>query len=194
MVQEGGRSGVRRTQIAKCRYSIVMRENASEERRSPKLQTTKWMEHLQQVGESYLGRTIPSFFILASRVVGLTPRISAAPRFPRMRQPVACSTLRKYSDSTSSIWRMSRLDFCSSSGTSPRKVDPVFRIRFRSMTFRSSRTFPGHEYLWNSCIVEACTTSMLRPMRWPRSSRMCHTRAGMSSGRSRNGGMTIGKH
>ena len=42
---------------------------------------------------NYVGRMMPSFFILASRVVGFNPKISAAPPLPRMRQFVACSTL-----------------------------------------------------------------------------------------------------
>ena len=42
---------------------------------------------------NYVGRMMPSFFILASRVVGFNPKISAAPPLPRMRQFVASSTL-----------------------------------------------------------------------------------------------------
>src|SRR5271156_4718512 len=44
---------------------------------------------------------MPSLTIIESSVVGLRPRISAAPSFPRTRHPVISSTLRKCSRSVS---------------------------------------------------------------------------------------------
>lgn len=41
-----------------------------------------------EILEFHFSRTIPSLAIRASSVVGLTPRISAAPPAPRIRQPV----------------------------------------------------------------------------------------------------------
>ncbi len=41
---------------------------------------------------AYFGRSIPSFFILDSNVVGFSPRISAAPPEPRTCQSVCSST------------------------------------------------------------------------------------------------------
>src|SRR5271167_817289 len=40
-------------------------------------------------------RVMPSLTIMDSKVVGFRPRISAAPPFPRIRQPVMSSTLIK---------------------------------------------------------------------------------------------------
>src|SRR5277367_2068960 len=44
---------------------------------------------------------MPSLTIIESSVVGLIPRISAAPSFPRTRQPVISSMLRRCSRSVS---------------------------------------------------------------------------------------------
>ena len=62
-------------------------------------------ENLQNLRRHYQGRRMPSFFNLDSSVVGLRPNVSAAPPLPRIRQPLAWSTLSKCSDSISSRCR-----------------------------------------------------------------------------------------
>src|SRR5215213_6858282 len=49
---------------------------------------------LARGGQTWPGRLSPSFAIRVSSVVGFNPSLSAAPAAPRIRQPVASSTVR----------------------------------------------------------------------------------------------------
>ena len=78
-----------------------------------------------------------------SRVVGLSPRISAAPFLPRMRQPVISSTLQMSWRSVSRMVSTEDEGVAAASGTSIHSVGPLATIMARSITLRSSRTLPG---------------------------------------------------
>src|SRR5216117_3360420 len=71
-------------------------------------------------------------------------------------------------------------------------TSPPARITSRSMMFASSRTLPGQAYEASSCTAPASNWTD-RPSRvaW-RTAKWC-TNGGMSSGRSRSGGMWIGR-
>ena len=57
-------------------------------------------------GYAAFGRQIPSLAIRVSSVVGLSPSRSAAPLFPRMRQPALSSTVRMCAFSTSTSFAL----------------------------------------------------------------------------------------
>jgi hypothetical protein len=53
-----------------------------------------FMRSSRNIGDFYLLRVIPSFFILDSSVVGFRPKVFAAPLGPLTRHPVSSNTLR----------------------------------------------------------------------------------------------------
>jgi len=147
---------------------------------------------------SFFCRVMPSFRILARRVLEFRPRISAAPFFPSMRHPVFRSTW--------SMWS------CSSSArtlTSFPAGSPVFRkesnrsntcsalpwlmITARSMTLSSSRTLPGQWYSSRAFMVSFDTVSIFLPIFLLNLATKCLTSSGMSSLRCLSGGIVIGK-
>jgi hypothetical protein len=108
------------------------------------------------------GREIPNLTIRVSSIV-------AAPLIPRTRHPQLSSTDVMCRVCTSTRRVLGREDGTDGTqGTSGVNVQLVARIIARSITLRSSRTFPGQGYRCRS------------------------RRGGMSSTRSRNGGMAIG--
>ena len=79
----------------------------------------------------------------------------------------------------------------SSIGTA--SVSPGVTMAACSITFRNSRTLPGHEWCCSASIVFRGTCVIFLPMREENSSTKAQTSGGMSSGRSRSGGTRIGK-
>jgi hypothetical protein len=92
------------------------------------------------------GRLIPSRFINETSVVRFSPRASAAPPLPPMRQPDSVRTLRTWARSIST--RFDDLAFSeeATSGKRTTSVLPVLTIIPCSIAFLSSLTFPGQEY------------------------------------------------
>src|SRR5271157_2868813 len=137
-------------------------------------------------------RVMPSLTILDSRVEGFRSRISAAPAFPRTRQRVFSSTLRTCSRSES-LWR--RLGSALLGETLGRLMcsrGPLASITARSTTLRTSRTLPGQLYRWSASMLALSMDSMPLPNDSANSSANDWISRGMSSGRSRSGGILIG--
>ncbi len=91
---------------------------------------------------------IPSFFILARSVEGFMPRTSAAPPGPPMRPPGRSRTWEMYLRWRSSMVGLSAKEETSagpeSAGRFRLSLFPEDSMAVRSITFFSSRTFPGH--------------------------------------------------
>ena len=69
---------------------------------------------------------------------------------------------------------------------------PFARIIERSTTLRSSRTLPGQGYCSSACMFCCGIVSIRLPSAFDMSTTNRHTRSGMSSTRSRSGGMWMG--
>ena len=77
--------------------------------------------------------------------------------------------------------------------SSTENVSPSHKITARSMTFWSSRMFPGQSYAWNSVSADLLIFRMRLPAFVAYRSIRYSTRSGMSSARSRRDGTWIGK-
>jgi hypothetical protein len=137
-------------------------------------------------------REIPSFFIMAFRVVRGTPsRVAASLITP----PVSRKTRRMNSLSMSSSVEPTPASTAAarSSSRGARRLAPGERITDLSMKFSSSRTFPGHGQLTRARIVSDGIFSIVRSIFAAYFLVKYRTSSGMSSERSRNGGSVIGK-
>ena len=67
------------------------------------------------------------------------------------------------------------------------------RIMDRSITFRSSRMFPGQSYVTSASILACATESIVFPSIVEYLETKNDTSNGISSRRSRSGGLSIGK-
>lgn len=143
---------------------------------------------------------IPRLFIFDSSVERGTPSLAAAPSGPDTRPPHSLSAILMARFSSSTSGRPSlcaklpgRGDSRFSQVSSTVRVSPSHRITALSITFCSSRIFPGQSYVWNSSNVAFLMLLIFLPVllanRWVRYS----TSNGMSSTRSRSGGTWIGK-
>ena len=144
---------------------------------------------------SSAGLKIPCFFIRAASVVRFIPNLTAAPYGPATTHPVASSapTIRVRSDSLSVML-----------GGNKETVVPRLRhrglgsepsldsITARSITFWSSRTFPGQEYDSQAFRSSSGMVAMSFLILREKISTKYSTRGRMSSRRSRRGGNVIG--
>src|SRR5271169_4694720 len=113
-----------------------------------------------QAESPFVFRAMPSLTILASSVVGLSPRISAAPPFPRTRQRVIFKTLNTCSRSASLSWRLGSASLGETFGKLMNSLEPVASIIALSTTFRTSRMLPGQEYRCSASRLSLSMDSM----------------------------------
>jgi len=71
-------------------------------------------------------------------------------------------------------------------------IGPGDSTTARSIVFSSSRTLPGQSYCCSPASTPSSILSIFRPVRWACLRTKCSTSAGMSSRRSRRGGISIG--
>src|SRR4030042_1810223 len=140
-------------------------------------------------------RRMPSFRILALKVLGWMPRIAAAPSFPSMRHLVSERILRIWFRSVSSnVLKADEIRGVEVSSLSANsKTGPEHKITARSMILSSSRTLPGQSYFWRTFMVAFDTVSIFFPVFLLNLSMKCSTRTGRSSLRWRSGGTVMGK-
>src|SRR6266404_3925870 len=137
--------------------------------------------------------SIPSLFMRSRRVLRLTPNRDAAPLGPLTRPLVSLRILTILSCSLN-------LPTTSAAVIAPFVVSeketasvlPLVRITDRSTRFSNSRTFPGQHQRSSFCIVVAGTAPIRFPIVRAYFCVKCCTSNGMSSRRSRNGGIRIG--
>jgi hypothetical protein len=105
------------------------------------------------------GREIPSFFILAIKVVRFSPSRAAAPLGPPIAQLTDCSVrrIRARWESLNKPWDVgiSVTGLLSEIGKKFGSTPSFDRITARSIRFWSSRTFPGQEYEVNAASVSS---------------------------------------
>ena len=70
-------------------------------------------------------------------------------------------------------------------------VSPRVASTARSTTVSNSRTLPGQEYGWKACITAVGIVRIVLPSLRSTWVRWCSTRSGISSGRSRSGGIVM---
>ena len=143
----------------------------------------------------YLLRLMPSLFILASRVVGFSPRIFAAPFSPLTLHPVISSTSEIWALSTSSsdtAWDAVVKLFFSISQSPSSSCFPRLMMTALSTMFSSSRILPGQLYATKASMVFWEMASIFFPVLPEYFFTKCFTSSGISSFRSRSGGISMG--
>src|SRR5580692_6888910 len=114
------------------------------------------------------GRRIPCFFILAISVVRFIPNRAAAPYGPPTSHPVASNAprIKRRSDSLSVLLVGNATTESTRVGRRRLGSKPSLEsITARSITFWSSRTFPGHEYDSKALTNSSGMVSMHLPIR-----------------------------
>src|ERR1700704_2492401 len=122
-------------------------------------------QRCRKTGRNQDGRRIPNLRILYCSEVRFTPSVAAAPLGPAITQRASWSALNMHSRCAlssvlaagvrASSGAVEACDVNSASGTS--SVEPCDKITLRSMTFSSSRTFPGQEYRHSAATVFGAT-------------------------------------
>ena len=139
--------------------------------------------------------SMPSFFMRESKVVRLRPRRAAAPSVPPTRPRVSlrmrksCSRSLESGSLATDLWA----EPLPKSATGTSRAEPRVRITARSIRFSSSRIFPGQCQRVSFFILAAGTDSISFSMRRAYFWAKYRTSRGMSSGRSRSGGIWMGK-
>ena len=137
--------------------------------------------------------------IFESSVRDGRPSLAAAPAAPEIRPWLSANAASIISFSCFTSTPLSgpgRVDFGGGSFfshvSSIENVSPSHRITARSITFCSSRTFPGQMYASNSLRDFLSMALNFFPALFPNRSMKYSTSKGMSEIRSRNGGISIG--
>jgi len=137
---------------------------------------------------------IPSLFIRVSRVVRFNPMRAAAPSAPPTRPLVSFKICTILSCSSKSSARAGGVFMLPSvnSGTEIASLSVGERTTARSTRFSSSRTFPGQCQLASLRRDDAGMVSIFFCIRRAYFCVKYRTSKGMSSGRSRKGGIRMG--